>query len=110
MFEIIIGIIAGLILIGGIWSYFVTKKAKNEGIATEAVVSRIEFHEWESGTGEIWAAGDVTWEPYVTYTNQEGQTVEAMLSNPGEGLKVGSRVIIKYLPDKQEYPVLVEIL
>jgi hypothetical protein len=46
---------------------------------------------------------------YITYTDQEGKTVEAMLSNPGDHkFKEGDRLRIKYLPDKQEYPVMVE--
>ena len=46
---------------------------------------------------------------YITYTNQEGKTVEAMLSNPGDHkFEEGDRLRIKYLPDKQEYPVMVE--
>ena len=48
---------------------------------------------------------------YITYTNQEGKSVEALLSNPGDHkFEEGDRLRIKYLPDKQEYPVMVENL
>ena len=88
MFEIIFLVVLAAFAIGGIWAYVVSKKVKEEGIETDAVVSRIELHE---------------------YTNQEGKTVEAMLSNPGDHkFEEGDRLRIKYLPDKQEYPVMVE--
>ena len=53
--------------------------------------------------GGIWA--------YVVSkkVKEEGMTVEAMLSNPGDHkFEEGDRLRIKYLPDKQEYPVMVE--
>ena len=50
-------------------------------------------------------------EYYIAYKNQEGETVEAMLTNPGDHtFKVGDRLRIRYLPDRQDYPVLVKIL
>ena len=67
-FEAIIIIILAAFAIGGIWAYAVSKKVKKEGIETDAVVSRVELHEW------------------------------------------GDRMKIKYLPDRQDYPVLVKIL
>ena len=78
MFEIIFLVVLAAFAIGGIWAYVVSKKVKEEGIETDAVVSRIELH-------------------------------EAMLSNPGDHkFEEGDRLRIKYLPDKQEYPVMVE--
>ena len=110
MFEIIFGIFVAFIVIGFIWSRIVTGKVKKEGIETEAVVSRIEIHEWESGDVETWTGTEITKEPYVTFINTEGETVEAMLSNPKRGLEVGDRLKIKYLPEKQDYPVMIERL
>lgn len=67
------------------------EKDKKEGIETDAVVSRIELHEW-SNTGETWVQNDVMEEYYITYTDHDGRTVEAMLSNPGDHtFKVGDR-------------------
>ncbi len=103
--------VLALFAIGGIWAFIVTKKVKKEGYQTEASVSRIELHEWSGGTGDTWAGSEVTEEYYVTYRNRKGQIVEALLSNPGDHtFKVGDRMVIKYLPDREEYPVLVEIL
>ena len=111
MFEILFIIILALFAVGGIWAFVVSKKVKKDGIETEAVVSRIELHEWSGGTGDVWANDSVTEEYYITYTNQEGQTVEALLSNPGDhSFKEGDKMRIKYLPDRQEYPVMVKLL
>lgn len=111
LFETVFIVILAAFAIGGIWAFAVSKKVKKEGIETEAVVSRVEIHEWTGGTGDTWAQNNVTEEYYITYTNQEGQTVEAMLTNPGSNtFKKGDRIKIKYLPGRQDYPVLVEIL
>ena len=110
MFEIILLIVLAAFAIGGIWANVVSKKVKEEGIETDAVVSRIELHEWSGGAEGPWTPS-VTEDYYITYTNQEGKTVEALLSNPGDHkFKEGDRLRIKYLPDKQEYPVMVETL
>ena len=46
--------------------------------------------------------------PCLNYRNQEGQAVEAMLTNPGNHtFKEGDKIKIKYLPDRQDYPVMV---
>ena len=108
MFEIIFLVVLAAFAIGGIWAYVVSKKVKEEEIETDAVVSRIELHEWGGGDEEPWTPS-ITEDYYITYTNQEGKTVEAMLSNPGDHkFEEGDRLRIKYLPDKQEYPVMVE--
>ena len=111
MFETLLIIILAAFVIGGIWAFVVTKKVKKEGIETDAVVTRVELHKWVGGIGDAWSPDSVTEEYYITYTNQEGQNVEAMLTNPGNHtFKKGDKIKIKYLPDKQDYPVLVKIL
>lgn len=108
MFEIIFGAVLALFAAGGIWAFIVSRKVKKEGIETEAVVSRIELHEWTAGTMEGSPSASVTEEYYVTYTNQEGQRIEAMLSNPDvKDLAAGTKIKIRYLPDRQDYPVFV---
>lgn len=110
MFEIILIVILAAFAAGGIWAYAVTSKVKKAGIDTDAVVSRVELREWESGTGDT-AQSSVTEDYYITYTNLDGQTVEALLSNPGSHrFKAGDRISIKYLPGREDYPVLVKIL
>ena len=108
MFEILFGVVLALFVVGGIWAFFVTRKVKNDGIETFAVVSRIEEHVWSGDVSDAAYPNTVTEVYYITYTNQDGQTVEALLSNPGDlKLEVGSRMKIKYLPDRQDYPVMV---
>ena len=110
MFEIVFIILLAAFAAGGIWAFIVSKKVKEEGFETEAVISRVELHEW-SGGPDAWDHSSVTEEYYITYANQEGKTVEAMLSNPGDHtFKTGDRIRIRYLPDRQDYPVLVKIL
>ena len=95
-----------LIAIGAVWAYVVSNKVKKHGIETEAVVSRIDVQESLDSDNCV----SRTETCYVSYVNQNGETVEAVLSNPKKGLKQGSRLKIKYLLEKQEYPVLIEIL
>lgn len=107
-FVSIFVIILALFVIGWIWAFIVSRKVKTEGIDTEALVSRVELHEW---SGEIGDASTFTEEYYITYTNQEGQSVEAMLTNFGDHtFKEGDRIQIRYLPERQDYPVLVKVL
>ena len=111
MFGIIVIILLAAFAAGGIWAFVVTKKVKKEGIETDAVVTRVELHKWVGGIGDAWSPDSVTEEYYITYTDHDGRTVEAMLSNPGDHtFKVGDRMRIKYLPDREEYPVMVKIL
>ena len=111
MFEIILITVLAAFALGGIWAFAVTKKVKNEGIETDAVVSRVEVREWNGTIADHWADNNVTEDYYITYTDQEGCPVEALLSNPGDYTFVeGDRIRIRYLPDRKEYPVLVKIL
>ena len=107
MFEIIFIMLLAAFAIGGIWAFVVSKKVKEGGIETDAVVSRIELQEWNGWSGDVWAEDSMK-VYYINYTNQDGQIVEAMLSNPGKrSFKEGDKIKIKYLPDRQEYPVMV---
>lgn len=111
MFETFFFVILAAFVIGGIWAFIVTKKAKKEGIETEAVVSRIELHEWSGFIGDVYTGPSITKDYYITCRNKQGHSVEALLSNPGDHeFQEGDRMVIKYLPDRQDYPVLVKIL
>ena len=111
MFETVFIIVLAAFAAGGIWAFAVTKKVKKEGFETDAVVSRVEQRVWNGSTGADAGPDNVTEDYYITYTNQEGQTVETLLSNPGDHVfREGDRIRIRYLPDRQNYPVLVKIL
>ena len=89
----------------------VSKKVKENGIETEAVVTRIEERIWSGMHGDVITRDSVTYDYYITYTNRDGQSVEAMLTNFGNlSFQEGDRMRIKYLPDRQDYPVFVKIL
>lgn len=110
MFEVVFIVILAAFAIGGIWAFVFSKKVKKEGIETDAVISRVERREWSGGTGDLWAGDSFTYDYYIVYTNQVGQTVEALLSNPGDHtFEIGDRMKIRYIPDRQEYPVLLEV-
>lgn len=93
-----------LIVIGGIYAFIVSKKVKSEGIETTAVVSRVV----ETETTDLDHLTKTSYTHYIRYTNQAGEQVEAVLSNPSDELSVGTRIRIKYLPDRQEYPVMID--
>ena len=109
MFEIIFFIILALFAVGGIWAYVVTKKAKKNGIETDAVVIRVRLHRWRGDNGGTMNRDSFTEEYDITYTDQAENTVEAMLTNTGKHtFKEGDQVRIRYLPDRTDYPVLVD--
>ena len=97
---------AAVIVLGGVWAFFTTRRVKRDGIDAEAVVSCIKESVIENSDG----TDDIRRTTYVQYRTLEGKTVEAVLSNPKSDLTEGTRVLIKYLPNKTEYPVLIEIL
>ena len=49
MFEIIFLVVLAAFAIGGIWAYVVSKKVKEEGIETDAVVSNLGICCFEKG-------------------------------------------------------------
>ena len=107
MFEVLFGVILSLFALGGLWAFFMSRKVRREGIETTAVISRIEEYE----RPDLDAPNTVSTNYYISYTHQTGDQVEALLGDQKvDGLPVGSKVRIKYHPDRQEYPVLIEIL
>ncbi|MBQ1286242.1 MAG: hypothetical protein IIY19_07340 [Lachnospiraceae bacterium] len=71
----------------------ISRRIKNSiiqnGIETYAVVSRIV----DDGT-----QSDIDMNVYVTFTAEDGEEIEAILSNPRTDLKEGQQVRIKYHP------------
>jgi hypothetical protein len=66
------------------------KKGINEnGIETDAVVSRIT----DNGTQE-----DIDINVYVRYRTEDGEEIEGVLSNPRANMEEGQPVRIKYHP------------
>ena len=69
---------------------------KKNGIEAEATVTRIE-EDCQADSDGI----STTYNYYVRYTSAEGESHEALITNPGfKKLKVGECIRIKYLPQK----------
>lgn len=88
------GIIAWIIFLAVIAAgILVSRRIKSEinenGIETDAVVSRIT----DDGTPE-----DIDINVYVRYRTENGEEIEGVLSNPRTGLEEGQQVRIKYHP------------
>lgn len=84
---IIFGAVAALIVGVGIYSIIRNSKIRKNGVEADAIVSRIE---------------------YVTFLDQNGQTVEARLNSQPGHTRVGDSVRIKYLPEKPHFAVIVK--
>ena len=79
------------VLIGGLlYSRKMKKGIEENGVEADAVVSRISEDMTEDQTGFTII--------YVRFKTQEGEEVEATISNPRSGLKEGDQVRIKYHP------------
>ena len=65
------------------------KQIEENGIETDAVISRIED---EGGPDEI----DLHY--YARYRTEDGEEIEGVLSNPRSDLEVGQQVRLKYHP------------
>ena len=89
MWTVFILICAAIILT----SKRMKKQIEENGIETEAVVSRIT----DSGEPD-----EISINYYVTYTTQDGEEIEGILSNPRSDLEIGQKVKIKYHPKYKE--------
>ena len=76
-------------------------KARWRGTETDAYVSRIE-KEVRSAGGESYPMCFY----YVIFQTQDNPQNEARLLNPIRRLETGSRIRVKYLPEKADYAVL----
>ena len=101
LFLIALAILAAVILVKAFgWEY----KARVYGTETDACVNRIE-RDVRTADG----ADYVRHFYYMLYRNAEGLETEARLVNPKKKLVVGSKVRIRYLPEKDNTAVLTEI-
>ena len=96
-FRYIFGaVIVAIIVAGVIYSIIFTRKVRKNGIEADAVLTRIEV--------DTDSDGDITTTYYVTYVNQEGQTVEAkLITAPPRSVREGAALRVKYLPEKPKY-------
>lgn len=101
---VIIGVVVVAIVGGIIFTVMRTNAIKKNGIEANAVVSRIKEQENTDSEGVT----DTTYIYYVTFTTQDGQSVEAKLSNPPSKIKVGDSLTIKYLPNKPKLVIAIK--
>ena len=105
LFPIII--IAVVVLAGG-YAAFLQIRTRRRGVETTAVVTGVT-ERWER-TGD---ADSLCYGYTVEYTNCEGAVVTAALggmSNADRHLSRGDRILIRYLKDRQDYPIMVKKL
>ena len=74
---------------GTLISRKIKRRIAEEGIETEAVVSRIV----DDGAQE-----EIDIDVYVRYRTEDGEEIEGLLSNPRPDMEEGQRVRIKYHP------------
>ena len=80
-------------------------QAKRNGIETEACVSRI-VEDKKAADGADYYRHFY----YVTFQTEDGLQNEARLINPKGGLVTGSTVRIRYLPEKNDYAVMMNVI
>ena len=101
-------IVIAFVAVVGIYTVFIRIRTKRNGIEAEAVVTDIT-EQWER-TGDT---DSLSYYYIVEYKNYEGKIVTARLgriSNTKTDLNIGDRIMIRYLKDKQGYPILVNRL
>ena len=95
-----------LLAIGAIAILLRRSRIKRSGTETDAVVSRIDRQESRSDDGSTHTSVYY----YARFVDDERQTREARLMSPPKGLKEGTRLRIRYLPDKPKTAVVTEVL
>ncbi|MBR0282690.1 MAG: hypothetical protein IJQ81_14090 [Oscillibacter sp.] len=97
---IVVAIVAGVI-----YSIALARKIQKNGIEADAVLTRVETHTTTDSDGDM----TTTTTYYVTYINQEGQSVEAaLMTEPPRSVRQGASLRVKYLPEKPKSVVLVK--
>ena len=79
-------------------------QAKRNGIETEACVSRIVEDKKTADGADYYRRFC-----YVTFRTDDGLQNEVRLINPKKGLVTGRTVRIRYLPERNDYAVLMKV-
>ena len=98
-------IIIALVAIAGVYALYIEIKTKRQGIETVATVTGVS-KEWSVGGNDP----DLEYKYYIEYINKNGEKVETVLGGMTTGnkhLEEGDRIRVRYLPEKQEYPIMV---
>ena len=117
MMYAVIAVVVVLIVIGIVFTAQRNSAIKQEGVETDAVVTRVKENESTDNHG---FTTTVSYTYFVTYLTLDGQTVEAQLASGksfdmkvgkdvwDQDLFVGKNVRIKYLPDKPKYVIRID--
>ncbi len=89
--------VVSLVVSSFLWAGYHIRQIRKNGIETEAVVTDIEERQVTDGDGF-----PMTYEDYHVRYRLNGRTVRATISNPVRGLAVGSVILIRYLPEKED--------
>ena len=100
MTYVLIAVVVIALVAAAVFTIKRNNAIQKNGIEADAVVSRIEEQETEND-----GRREVNYIYYVQYQTQDGKTVEAKLGNEPAHLFVGSKLRIKYLPDKLKYVI-----
>ncbi|MBQ9720837.1 MAG: hypothetical protein IJV64_09110 [Oscillospiraceae bacterium] len=100
MTYVLIAVVVIALVVAAVFTIKRNNAIQKNGIEADAVVSRIEDQETEND-----GRREVNYIYYVQYQTQDGKTVEAKLGNEPAHLFVGSKLRIKYLPDKPKYVI-----
>lgn len=95
-------IIIAFVLASFLWTFIKIFRVRMMGIEADAVVTRMEKHETIDSDG----LPNEYFDAYVRFQAQDGRTVNACLANSDGFLNVGDLVKIRYIPGKEDYPVL----
>ena len=83
-----------------IYSLIYRRKIIKDGIQVEAVLQRVEKHESIDIDNDGNTSSTYTF--WVTYTNDSGQKVDAMLLNGKRTMQIGEHLSVKYLPNRPD--------
>ena len=95
-------IIIAFVLASFLWTFFKIFRVRMMGIEADAVVTCLEEHESIDSDG----LPNEYFDAYVRFQAQDGRTVNACLANSSCFLTVGDWVKIRYIPGKEDYPVM----
>ena len=102
---VIVGIVVTIIAVVAIINIKRNSDVRKNGIRTSAVISRVRDNDTVDSDGAV----STTHTYFVEYKNQSGETIEAVLGNIlDKYYKVGDQVEIMYLPEKENYAVVVK--
>jgi hypothetical protein len=104
MLYVVIGVIVLVVIIGFIYNYKRSKAINEKGIEVDAVLSRIKEMERVNDDG----SHETEYEYFVKYKNESGEAVEARLGNPPRFITEGTKLRVKYLPEKPKYVLMVK--